>query len=676
MHLIAILLSLLLIVSGESQAMTLSADSSYIYEKTLEDVIVVQKQKEQLIKDSANQIVVNLRGLEIMPKFLGTADPIRYLQTISGVQTNGEALSGIYVQGCDDHHTLTTINGAPVYYPNHLLGLFSTFIPLHFESMSIEKSAHDASFANRLAANVELEPYTAYDKTIGIEGNVGLIESDLTLPIKINDKNTLYFSARSSYIGMLYGPLLRFNTLGLSYDFQDFNMTYSYKPSKSDKLIVSAYYGMDKAILYDQHVVTDVGVHWSNLLTSISYEHVFDNSVWETNAHFSGFQNRVNVSESVIKVNAGSKLASTGVKSFVGFALSDKFLLNTGIDWNTYFSEELSFASQGIGLPSRHDAMLEMMHEVSVFVDFEHVVASWCNYSVGVRPSLWKNRDVFYGVAPRVSVNFPINEEHKIKAHYGIYQQALHKAGLTDGGLPTDYYFLAKNRDNLTWSHSASVGYEGSMLKKAYSFSLELYFKQLYKTVESTSNIINLIYTGFNYQDGLTYGDGRNYGLNMMFNKNKGYVKGYVSYSLGWAKRNFPELAEGYVIRARHDRRHNLIVMLNSEITRRWSVGAMFVLASGAPYTPWKSAYILNGQVMYEYGIHNSATMPLYHRLDLSANYYIIRKQNQELGVNLSLYNVYCQKNIQFISATPEFRLKEVTILPFVIPSLSVFFRF
>ena len=107
-----------------------------------------------------------------------------------------------------------------------------------------------------------------------------------------------------------------------------------------------------------------------------------------------------------------------------------------------------------------------------------------------------------------------------------------------------------------------------------------------------------------------------------------------------------------------------------------WSLGAMFVLASGAPYTPFKSSYILNGQIMYEFGIHNSASMPLYHRLDLSVNYYIIRKLNQELGINLSLYNVYCHKNAQFMITSGYFQQKKMTLLPFVIPSLSVFFRF
>jgi hypothetical protein len=161
-----------------------------------------------------------------------------------------------------------------------------------------------------------------------------------------------------------------------------------------------------------------------------------------------------------------------------------------------------------------------------------------------------------------------------------------------------------------------------------------------------------------------------------MFRKNKGYVKGYVSYTLGWAWRNFDELAQGYVIRARHDRRHNLVVVLNSQLSKRWSVGAMFVLASGAPYTEPKMAYLLNGRVVYEFGVHNAASMPLYHRLDLSASYYIIKKQHQEFGVNVSLYNVYAHDNVQFIIPTSYFDVKEVSFLAIIIPSFSFFFRF
>ena len=101
----------------------------------------------------------------------------------------------------------------------------------------------------------------------------------------------------------------------------------------------------------------------------------------------------------------------------------------------------------------------------------------------------------------------------------------------------------------------------------------------------------------------------------------------------------------------------------------------MFVLASGDPYSEAVNAYFLNGHVIYEFGPHNGATMPLYHRLDLSCSYYIIKSNTRELSVNLSLYNVYAHKNIQFILASGK-SMRHVSVLPYPIPSLSVFFRF
>ena len=118
--------------------------------------------------------------------------------------------------------------------------------------------------------------------------------------------------------------MLQFDGMKLNYDFQDFNLTYCYEPSQREKLIVSAYYGMDNASLLDKQSVMDIGVRWSNLATALSYKHIFDDCVWHTDAHFSGFQNRVDVNESIINVNAGSKLASTGIKSFVNIPFGDK----------------------------------------------------------------------------------------------------------------------------------------------------------------------------------------------------------------------------------------------------------------------------------------------------------------------------------------------------------------
>lgn len=673
-----LLVILLVVIGGGSYADTIPADTLPMQQAKLDEIVLVAQKHTRLIQDSNSMLTIDIKGLDILPKLLGTADPMRYLQTISGVQTNSETTAGIYIQGCDDYHTILTINGAPVYYPNHLLGLFSSFIPAHFQSMNVEKSAHSALFPNRLGGKVELVPNTSFDRAIGVEGNIGLIGAEITLPISIGKKSDLFLSARSSYIGLLYSDLLKFNGYQAKYDFQDFNATYSYRPTDNDELTLSAYYGMDNLGVNDSISTVDIGVRWSNLAASLSWKHQFSNACWNTKAHFSGFKNFVDVNEIAMRVNAQSALASTGLKSDIEIDISKNIQLITGFEYNLFFNNPLSFLTDSLNFVNDSISGLNTLNELSLFVDYKHSVSKYFHYAIGLRPSVWLSDDgqQFMALSPRLSFDFPFYKSHKLKLHYGIYHQALHKAGLTDGGLPTDYFFLANRFNAPESAHSLSFAYNGEIINGVYSFSAELYFKQLYNVIESTSNILEMVNTGFDYQSGLLVGKGRNYGLNLMFRKNKGYVKGYVSYTLGWAKRNFDSLGEGYIIRARHDRRHNLVVVLNSQLSKRWSIGAMFVLASGAPYTQPKTAYILNGRVMYEFGVHNAASMPLYHRLDLSANYYIIKKQHQELGLNLSLYNVYAHKNVQFVVPNANFSMQEISFFATIIPSVSCFFRF
>ena len=630
-----------------------------------------------MLTESGNAVLVSIREMEHLPKFLGTADPMRYLQSLPGVQTNTESSAGIFIQGCDDYQTILSIDGAQVFYPNHLLGLFSSFIPAHFEDMKVETSCHDAAFPNRLGGGVSLRSHTEYSRPIGVEGNVGLIGSEVTMPLRLGDRGFLSLSARTSYIGLLYGSLLSFDGMDIGYEFQDFNLTGAWRPTDRDEIVLSSFFGMDGLDLKNQSSMT-VDIGWNNLAASLSWRHKFrDKSEWNTTARFSGYASKVHFDEEPVMVRAGSDIAVAGAVSGYRKTLGDKFLIQAGAEWNTYFCHPLALTSEGIGAAVYGESVLDMMHELSVYADFSHEVNSHFRYEVGVRPSLWLmgNDKVSASVDPRLTLYFPINGLHELKLHYGMYSQALHKTSIVDGGLPADYFFLSDETSVPERSHSVSLSYTGSLPGRMWSFTGEFYFKQLYDVVESSSDVINLVYNGFDYQKDYLYGSGRNFGFNAMVRKNRGIVKGYISYSLGWALRKFPKLTDRYDIRADHDRRHNLVVALSSQPARNWSVGAMFVLASGAPYSQPVNAYFLNGHVIYEYGPHNAATMPLYHRLDLSCSYYILRSNTRELAVNLSVYNVYAHYNVQFILASADF-MRHVAILPYPIPSLSVSFRF
>ena len=244
--------------------------------------------------------------------------------------------------------------------------------------------------------------------------------------------------------------------------------------------------------------------------------------------------------------------------------------------------------------------------------------------------------------------------------------------------MPTDFFFLASQQFAPEMAHACNLRYVGSFYHQQFSLSAELYFKQIDHVVESTGNVLQLLNKRFSYEDYLVSGKGRNYGLNIMFQRNRGVVTGYVSYTLGWAKRSLPGL-EGfhdYRYSASSERIHDLKIVLNSRFAKRWNISGMLVLATGIPYTKAEEAYAVNGRLVCRYSTYNGAHLPLYHRLDLSCSCDIIKTKEHELGINLSLYNVYAHKNKQFIIYRDSFKPVYGTGLVTIIPSVSIYGKF
>ncbi len=672
---------ILFFICANLHAEQVSTDSSIYISRTIEEIVVTQKRSPNIVLQKDNQQIIDMKQLEYTPKFLGTSDPIRYIQSLAGIQTNSEASAGINIQGCDSYQSLVSINGAPVYYPNHLLGLYSTFIASHFDKMIIEQAEHRGDMTNRIGGLVDLTTQSKQPERFGLTGNVGLINSDLTLTIPCGEKHALWLSGRTTYINLLYGKWLEMDDMKIKYNFQDYNLTYAYHPTEKDELVISGFYSRDKMGLYGSGELSfDVGICWQNLAASAYWKHQLEKGTFVSSVSFSGFENKIDVDVHTASANVATnaQFASAEWKNKFNYALAENLSLATGIDYKHYFEMPLTFGVVGLNLPVALHNTLQHADEASAYFNLHHTVTHWFDYNVGLHGSLYHKAKFYSGGAdPRVSFAFTVAPNHIISAHYGMYHQYFHKAGLTGGGLPTDFFLLASETFKPERAHAINLKYSMSY-KNKYAFSIEGYFKQLYNVYESTSNILQLINRGFDYNENLIQGDGRNYGMNVMIQKTAGYFTGHISYNLGWARRKFPSLdgSQEYIYAASHERRHDLNVVLNSRIAKRWSIGAMFVLASGLPYTQVQEAYMLNGNMVCHYSTYNGAHMRLYHRLDLSCSYDIIQKNDHTLGINLSFYNVYCQRNQQFVVYRGMLTPNYGTSLSTIIPSISIYGTF
>jgi hypothetical protein len=188
-----------------------------------------------------------------------------------------------------------------------------------------------------------------------------------------------------------------------------------------------------------------------------------------------------------------------------------------------------------------------------------------------------------------------------------------------------------------------------------------------------------MLYSTYNLNDALMVGRGSNYGINVMVNKTRGRLTGWVSYSYGRALRRFslPQYPDEYP--SSHERIHELDAVATIKIGRRWSIGGTFVAASGTPFTAPRSFYIINSRLVSEYGPHNGNRLKPYVRLDLSANYYFKKSAGHESGINISVYNVLMHSNDLFYRLKyyeGKFGYRPLRFIGKLLPSINYFYKF
>ena len=672
---------IILFISGSLPLIGQAAtDSTLTISKSVEEIEVVQQRSSSFVEQQENRQVVSAAQLKNMPKFLGTSDPLRYMQSLAGIQTNSETTTGIHIQGCDDYQSLVSINGAPVYYPNHLLGLYSTFIAPHFRAITIEQANHSGVMGNRIGGFADFQTHVATPERFGMEGNIGLVNSDLTLAVPCSEKHALWFSGRTSYLNWLLNALITIDDYKMRYYYQDYNLTYSGRLSDADQLVVSGFYSRDRMRVNSSENIS-IPILWQNIAASAYWNRHMNEGNWRSTFYYAHYGNEVNISTPMAEVLTTAMYSSFGLKNRLDYSLTEALSLAASLDYEHYITRPVYFRLTGLKMfeTPANELDTEFADELSAGVDLRHDVCPWFAYNIGAHASAYvRSLSPHFALDPRVTLHFYPAEGHALSLHYGRYHQYFHKSGLTSGGLPTDFFFLASDEFLPEEAHAVNLKYFTQFYHNQYTLSAEVYFKQIFNIVESTSNVLKLLNEPFSYDSYVTSGDGRNYGATLMFQRNTGYVTGYVSYSLGWSRRRLPAIEgrDDYIYAASHERRHDLKVVLNSQVAKNWNVGLMFVLASGIPYTKAQEAYMLNGHMICRYGTYNGDHLPLYHRLDLSVSYDIIKHNDHELGINLSLYNTYAHKNAQFVVYREDLHPVYGSSLSTIIPSISLYGKF
>lgn len=683
--------------------------------KILLEDIVISAEKAERVSESNRMSTISMPVSQIryVPALLGEKDVFKVLQLMPGVQKGSEGSSGLYVRGGGPDQNLIILDDAPVYNAFHLFGFFSIFNGDALKSVELTKGGFPARYGGRLSSVVEMTMKDGNKQKFAGEAGIGLISSRLLIegPIK-KDTSSFIVSARRTYIDILTRPFMPEDANG-GYYFYDLNAKINYDLNRRHKLYLSGYFGRDKFQFIDRYSYDNNyyknkgGLFWQNATGTLRWNHQVSNKIFtNTSLIYSSYDLRIFNEEKdkygtySLKYNSG--IRDIALKYDLEYHVSGKYLFRAGMSTTNHlftptavvekdsqtlydFKNKITYNSQESGLYAENHININNKFQANAGLRFVHFVA---------------NNKSYYFLEPRLSMNYLIKEGLSAKAAYATMNQSIHLLSNTGIGLPTDLWVPSTDRIRPQNSKQISAGLAQDLPEKNLIITLEGYYKWSKNNLGYKPGASFLLLDdptdaqSFTWQDNVTAGEGKSYGVELLVQKKTGKLSGWIGYTLSWTKLRFDEINFGEYFWARYDRRHDISIVAIYELKENITLSGTWIYGTGSaitlplgefPATNWSplTQYIPNNQYYYEYynmvtdyGEVNSFRMKAYHRFDVAIQFHKQMKRHKRTW-EFGFYNAYSRKNPFFYFIENEYdgqssisKLKQVSIFP-IVPSIT-----
>jgi hypothetical protein len=674
---------------------------------TLSEVEVTSSHPdESLTSTETGHIILQKKDIEKLPYLLGEVDPIRMLQLMPGVQTSGEGSTGFYVRGGAVDQNLMLLDHSTVYNPSHLFGFFSIFNGSTVQNLEMYKSGIPSNYGGRLSSVTKVTTRSGNDQLIKGQAGLGAVAANFLVegPLKKN-KSSFLFAARRTYVDMFARGLRELNLVKkfLNYYFYDININVDYKLSPRDRLFVRTYYGKDD-FNHDKVSFSNV-ITWKNKTGSLTWQHAGKLLFTDLSIHASGYDMSLGANISTYAFNIKSDIKDVGITYQFQLA-TDRHDLSWGFDYTRHSlrPNNVSAASDNVAF-NLGTALKLKADEASLFVSDRVAWTDRLEMNVGLRLSAYsqlgsftryieddhfqildtvsygKNKRIknYYNFEPRVAFRYSLTPTSSFKISYDKTVQYMHMAPLSSVSLPLDIWVPSSSVIKPQVAHQFSAGYSRNFHDNQWETSVVLYYKNMQRQIEYRDGVIIGYSKGFNYDDSFVFGHGTSYGSEFSVRKPKGRISGQLSYTLSRTTRTFKDLNSGRSFSAKYDRLHDLSVLTNFDLNSKWTFSSVFVYGTGNALNLPIARYVLQENVINEYGARNSFRMPAYHRLDLAATFTGQKKSRWQSFWVFSVYNVYSRRNPYYIYfetegnlEEPELKtsIKQVSLFP-IIPTIT-----
>lgn len=638
---------------------------------SLEEVVVYGRAEDDNVRSTEMGTVgLEMEKIKKLPALMGEVDVLKAIQLLPGVLSAGEGNAGFYVRGGGPDQNLVLLDEAVVYNPGHLLGFFSVFNADAIKNTTLIKGGMPANYGGRLSSVVDIQMKEGNDQYYAVEGGIGVVASRLTFqgPV-VRDRSSFIVSARRTYALDLAQPFLENTSFaGTNYFFYDLNAKANYKFSDTDRLFFSTYFGRDVLKFRSGSRDFFFDLPYGNATATLRWNHLFNNKLFmNVSAIYNDYDLGFDGGQGDFEVSVFSGVRDWNAKVDFDYFPTAGHNIKFGANYTYHrLTPNVANATDGTQTFS-NDFRPDYAHESAVYLLDDFRWTSRLSLNAGLRLSAFTQVGpytskidgteyaegvpvvTYYGLEPRLAVTYQVSTTSSVKVGVTRANQYLHLVSNSTSTLPTDVWVPSSELVKPQIGIQYAVGYFRNFRQNTWEASLEVYYKDLRNQVDYRENYVdnpaNDLETEF------VFGTGRAYGAEWFLQRRKGRLTGWIGYTLSRTERIFPDINQGNPFPAIYDRRHDLSVVVNYQLNRKWELGGVFIYGTGNAFTPVESLYFIDRYPVQQYGARNSARLENYHRMDLSATYTHRPDSEKRFSSswNFSIYNTYNRQNPFFI---------------------------
>ncbi len=679
----------------------------------IDEVVVTGEKKNRNVENlQMSMEKVQVKMIKKLPSFMGEVDIIKSITLLPGIQNGGEGSSGLYVRGGGPDENLMILDEAPVYNASHLLGFFSVFNSDAIKDVQVYKGGIPAEYGGKASSVIDIRMKDGNTQQLGMSGGIGNISSRLTVegPV-IKDKWSFIVSGRrtyADYLGRLAGvEALKENQLY----FYDLNLKTNIEINDKNRIYLSAYTGDDYF-----KVGESIYMKWGNLTSTARWNHLFSNKLFSnTSLIFSRYNYNLGVPGSgADQFDWTSQISDYNFKEDFSWYLNSKNKLTLGVNMIYHHFEpgqvDANEKSYFTDLKLANYNALDN----SVYISNEQSIGPKLTMRYGLRYSYFqqigkgkvreylhpdnpKESEVigikeygsgklvppsYHNLEPRLALKYMLTPESSIKASYNRMVQNLHLISNTNSPTPLDIWLPSSTYIKPLIANQVGLGYFRNFNNNMFETSVETYYKKMENVIDYVDGAE--LFLKENLETELLNGSGYAYGMELYVKKQEGRLTGWVSYTLARSMRKIPGINDGKAYPSTYDRTHDVSVVANYDLSKRWNFSTSWVFSTGNPTSYPIAKYDVQGNTIYYYAARNSNRIPDYHRLDISFTYDFKKNERRKVqqSLNFSIYNLYARRNAYSVS----FRQNEdnpnvseatrLSIIGSMIPSVTYNFNF